>query len=296
MNSKIEFENIEQCLICGGKNFRTLFQRKDFDISNFGTFDITECVSCKMLYTLQRPTKETLHLLYQTRNTSNFDESNRIFERLKTFFSKRQIKKYIGKLKTVPKTFVDFGCGNALYAISMKQLFPNSQVYAVDFAKEVPEKLKGLGNIDYLFTDDFLKDGAKYDVIFLRHVLEHTLNPLELLKQLKEKISAGGSLIIEVPNAFSGQSRVFGKFSHSWYAPYHTNHFTYNNIKELFKNLDFARVDYSRAEMPFMSNTLANMFGKKINNVFRIAGMLLHPLQLAVDIFSPAVITVIAKK
>jgi hypothetical protein len=134
-------------------------------------------------------------------------------------------------------------------------------------------------------------------VILLRHVLEHALNPIALLKQLKTKINSGGYLIIEVPNVYSGQSKFFGKWSQFWYVPYHTTHFTKENIKNLMDKLEFSRVVYGGQEMPILSNNLANIFNKPLNNIFRVLGMLLYPFQLLADFFtnSPTVITVIAK-
>lgn len=48
-----------------------------------------------------------------------------------------------------------------------------------------------------------VKDGLKYDVIILRHVLEHFLDPLYELNEIKKIISEEGMLFIEVPSVFN---------------------------------------------------------------------------------------------
>jgi 2-polyprenyl-3-methyl-5-hydroxy-6-metoxy-1,4-benzoquinol methylase len=45
--------------------------------------------------------------------------------------------------------------------------------------------------------------GEKFDLIFLDNVLEHVLDPFELLRGLAKIISINGVLVIEVPNDFS---------------------------------------------------------------------------------------------
>jgi SAM-dependent methyltransferase len=47
------------------------------------------------------------------------------------------------------------------------------------------------------------KQARKFDVILLLNVLEHVLNPIELLNDFKNVISENGILVIDVPNDFS---------------------------------------------------------------------------------------------
>lgn len=50
---------------------------------------------------------------------------------------------------------------------------------------------------------DAVKDGVKYDIVILRHVLEHFLDPLTELNELKNIISDDGLLFVEVPGVFN---------------------------------------------------------------------------------------------
>jgi SAM-dependent methyltransferase len=55
----------------------------------------------------------------------------------------------------------------------------------------------------YVNLQRIAQSNSEYDVIWLDNVLEHVLNPLELLEQLATIVSDEGVLIIEVPNDFS---------------------------------------------------------------------------------------------
>lgn len=51
--------------------------------------------------------------------------------------------------------------------------------------------------------DAFIKEGKKFDLIWLDNVLEHVLDPLALLKICHDVASENSVLVIEVPNDFS---------------------------------------------------------------------------------------------
>ncbi|MDR0646211.1 MAG: hypothetical protein LBG46_04455 [Elusimicrobiota bacterium] len=153
-NKSVLYESLRECFVCGFGDFTKICRRKDFD-TQLGEFDIVECKHCKMIYTLKRPTEQTLPFLYLIRNTRNFDNGSVWFiDFLKRFLAKRQIKNYMKRLNFPPKSFVDFGCGNGLYACAVKRLFPRLKVSAVDFSKIVPAKIQeyvgGGGGVFYL--------------------------------------------------------------------------------------------------------------------------------------------------
>lgn len=277
-NSKVIYKEKAICEICDSDNFEKYIETEDFD-THLGAFEILKCKNCGMYYTSPHPTKETLHYLYDNRCSKNFDGENwSFFEAIKDFFAEQQLKAYLKKLNFKPKSFADFGTGNARYALTLKRLCPDSEVVAIDFCEEVPEKIKN-SDVAYLNTQQFFEEDKTFDVIYLRHVLEHVYNPVEFLKEITKHLTPDGVLVIEVPNINNGTSRVFGKFSASIYAPYHLQHFTEDNLKVLLDKLGCS-YETGSAEMPLMSNHIANFCAKPLNNTFRLLGVLTHPLQL----------------
>ena len=55
----------------------------------------------------------------------------------------------------------------------------------------------------YKNLEKLIAEQKKFDVIWLDNVLEHVLNPMDLLTRLKKLSSDNGALVIEVPNDFS---------------------------------------------------------------------------------------------
>jgi len=64
------------------------------------------------------------------------------------------------------------------------------------------ERLLIQGDI-YENLTQIMNDDKKFDLILLDHVLEHVIEPFELLESLNKIISDDGVLVVEVPNDFS---------------------------------------------------------------------------------------------
>ena len=275
----------ETCCVCGSSELVFEHSIRDFD-SDLGVFELVKCARCGMYYTSPHPTPDTLANLYFNRDTRNFDAGNSgFFTKIKSFLAKRLIRKLIQGVPANKKiSIVDFGCGNGEFSLSFQEVMPQADVYAVDFASQPPAGLRAHQRAGkyphYMCTPDFYKDDRKYDIIFMRHVLEHADNPLEMLRALLRKLTDTGFIYIEVPNIKNGLRLFFNNYLPSYYPPYHLMHYTRENMAYLLKKLD---VPYAltQTEMPLMSNIVANRLHARLNNWHRLWGVLLHPVQLA---------------
>jgi len=95
------------------------------------------------------------------------------------------------------KKVMDFGCGAGEF---LKLVKPHCQeAVGVELQQNYVKKLNELG-IKCFTTLDDLPDRS-FDVCVSFHVIEHLPNPIEVLTKIKEKLSAGGTLVVEVPHA-----------------------------------------------------------------------------------------------
>ena len=112
------------------------------------------------------------------------------------------IIQYVGH----PKVFIDIGCSMGILMNEVRKT--GAECYGVD--------------LDPVFTGDVfskLSDVPKQaDCITLIHSLEHMLRPLDYLKEVYNKLDAGGRVVIEVPNGDVNESgeyyRAVFKFPH----------------------------------------------------------------------------------
>lgn len=133
-------------------------------------------------------------------------------------------------------------------------------VHGIEPSKEICEfinkKLKrgscDVGKIENISIE------KSFDLIIMSHVLEHLLNPREVLLRLKSNLNKDGILFIEVPNCISGN--LLGSINNS---P-HIQHFTKYSLTKLMKDIDFEviAVDIFSA-IPLISITDYLMFSLK---------------------------------
>jgi SAM-dependent methyltransferase len=167
------------------------------------------------------------------------------------------------------KSFLDVGCGEG---------------FALDHFRKIGWKVKGLDFsthgaqmnnptlVEYVESGDIFEsleqlaaNGEVFDVIFLGNVLEHVLNPIELLKLIYSVLKGGGLFCVTVPNDFSMlQQSLLERHdieSEYWLVyPDHLNYFNLKNLTNLLKDLQLPVVD-SYCDFPiewFLANKNSN--------------------------------------
>lgn len=105
-----------------------------------------------------------------------------------------------------PKAVLDYGCGTGeLLTVPVAKSFPDIKFVGVDddassieFARE---KNAGSDNLTFSYPDE-VDQSAKFDLIIASEVIEHVEHPEELLAFLRDKLEAGGRMIVTLPNGY----------------------------------------------------------------------------------------------
>ncbi|MEL6853261.1 MAG: class I SAM-dependent methyltransferase, partial [Bacteroidota bacterium] len=114
-----------------------------------------------------------------------------------------------------------------------QEVYPETAFAAIEPSETCQEILRSKGvqvlthDVD---TDLHLGQEGKYDLIIMRHVLEHFMNPLEVLKKVASVLSENGQLYIAVPNALYLEESAF--FTH-WLRVVHTYYFNRISLTNL---------------------------------------------------------------
>lgn len=179
----------------------------------------------------------------------------------------------INKYTFVSNTLLDVGCGEGYF--SKYFLDKGWKLKCVDFS------INGIKNhnpslIPYFQQGDLLEwlqnnnsNDSKYGLINLDNVLEHVIDPKELLLSLKPLLCSDTLLRIEVPNDFSGFQKYLiqqGFTKENWISP--PEHLSYFNRSSLINLLDSVgyKVISVQADFPieqFLINKYSNYNGDK---------------------------------
>jgi len=102
------------------------------------------------------------------------------------------------------RTILDIGCGQGAFLKLVKDQL-GAETWGIEMVIEVAEKAKN--NADHILegkVEDVLNliPDAYFDCITLNDVLEHLIEPTEVLKMIKPKLSAKGVIIASIPNVW----------------------------------------------------------------------------------------------
>jgi len=82
-----------------------------------------------------------------------------------------------------------------------------------------------------------------FDVITLWHVLEHLYDPQRYLERFRELLSAGGKLIVAVPNHKSKDAEAYGSDWAAYDVPRHLWHFSPATMRKMMEQSGFRVVE-----------------------------------------------------
>lgn len=243
------------------------------------------CPKCQLAYTTPYPSEETIGYLYDGRESFyNFDPiTNSLIDKIKDVFANKELQFLSSKIQDKRgRRVLDYGTGNGRYAAVSSKLFPGASVDAVDYQQKPPTYLLET-SVNYLYINDFWETDQQYDLIVLRHVLEHNHHPDKLLSGLQEHLAPGGVMYIEVPNVQSWYTRIASHWMNSFSVPYYLFHFSAASLRDLVTRCGMdCIIGYN--EMPLMGGVFAAVTGLDRSLFTQITGIFLHPMQLVLSV------------
>lgn len=199
-----------RCLFCGADDLKSSWMRSTH--FNKKTFIYKECKSCNLIIVEPLPDEQDLLEMYPPSYQQGIDDT--IYKsklpglRFSYDFQFALIKKFSPGTAKI----LDYGCGNANFVINA--LDRNFNCEGAEFNADHVKILKdAVRNTSFFTINELDLVDQKYDVIRLSNVLEHLINPAEIMQFLKSKLKDGGIFLIEGPiENNSGLAYVIRRF------------------------------------------------------------------------------------
>jgi len=104
-----------------------------------------------------------------------------------------------------------------------------------------------------------------YDVAVLSNVLEHSLDPQKMLRNVQRILAPGGQVWISCPNNRSWLRKVFGASWLNWHMPFHIFHFSATTLCRLLSDTGFAKVELRQVTPALWvtQSLLVHLFARK---------------------------------
>jgi 2-polyprenyl-3-methyl-5-hydroxy-6-metoxy-1,4-benzoquinol methylase len=230
------------CLVCSSTEYLPYSKKGQFAIET----NVVICKNCGFSYLNPRWTKERYHTFY----TKEYDLYYRpeVMGTNYQYDPYRAIKEIISRSKAIINfetdglTVLDIGTGMGDSLIYLKNEINKTATYfaieSSDFCVKHLEK-----NGITVITNDVdetwqATNKQKFDVVIMRHVLEHFLNPADVLKKVKEVLKPDGVLYVGVPNAKNPTKPLLAHF----FRVVHVSYFSKLSLTNLFTLIGFSPV------------------------------------------------------
>lgn len=233
------FEKVN-CNVCGANDYTNISDKGQFGLATH----VVICKQCGLSYLNPRWTKETYISFY----TNEYDkyyrpnisapsdgnvQKNPIYERLTAK----------GLLDQAPNNVLDIGSGAGANLLYFKSQYPQSNFHAIEPSDQACEILTA-NNITVIGRDvdsDWAtKHTDKFDLIIMRHVLEHFSDPVAALQKVASTLSQNGLLYIAVPNNFKPTSSLLS----NWFRVVHTYYFNEHSLKNVLHKSGLEALDF----------------------------------------------------
>lgn len=196
-----------------------------------GSFTFVSCQNpqCRSLVQVPVPSAPLLDRAYSHYYTHTIEDSL-LKQILQNLFG--------GRLKSLRlpesrgRVLLDFGCGDGKDMVALRDLGWDVLGIDTDAAARAAAQQRGL--LVYASLAD-LPTATQIDVVLLRHVVEHVLDPAAFLRSLLPFLSDGASLVIVTPNCDAVGRRVFKRYWRGYDAPRHLQIFTPDGLSLLIR-------------------------------------------------------------
>lgn len=272
-----------QCKFCGEPLEVIVSGGKDYAYAGYENDDFTValCNRCEVAFTFPDMTDEELAEYYPADCTAYVPAAG-----MQGFVQRRvyssdldKIKRYRGEVYGLSLFDIGAGRGEFVKVCSDEGL----QSTGSEMSQDGVHAAKALYDVDLIYEyAEKINFKDQYDIISMRHVLEHLTDPVQVLTNIYQNgLKKGGTLYLKLPRLKSWESAEFGKHWMDYYLPRHRVHFTTAGIDKLLKDTGFSKIVYYGEHVPTVYDR--SMYIQKSRNIAaRIYRALPKPVRLPV--------------
>jgi len=261
-NDGIRVREARSCLLCGCEGALLYANLQDRLFGAPGNWNLMQCPECQLVWINPQPIPEDVGKLYARYYThQKHDASKRMLAGLRRSVNASILKSsfgyqmngpskiigsmlsWIGPLKELAggevlwleygeqRRLLDVGCGNGSFLVHMRKL--GWEVTGIEPDEEAISAARekfGLEAFHGSLEEAKFPDGH-FDAITMNHVIEHVLDPIELLKECNRILRPGGTLVVVTPNINSLGRYSFGEYWRGLEVPRHVFLFSPDAMK-----------------------------------------------------------------
>jgi 2-polyprenyl-3-methyl-5-hydroxy-6-metoxy-1,4-benzoquinol methylase len=230
----------ESCLWCRSELEPVLGEVTDNRLGAPGVYEIRRCTGCGLEQTFPRPDQTALTELYE-----KYYNFGGIRDTLYTRLRERFLSSFVNRiwatidgdvafhLKKGNERLLDIGCNEGR---SLKIFAANGfQAEGLELNTNAAAVARQSGFTVHTGLLYDLHPEKQFEVAVLSNVLEHALEPREMLIDVHRVLCDGGQVWISCPNSRSWLREMFGRRWINWHVPFHISHFSEKTLRQLLE-------------------------------------------------------------
>jgi SAM-dependent methyltransferase len=226
-----------KCNLCGQANAKVITQGGDLLLNKAGDFKLVECRHCGLIYQNPKLTLEELPQYYPDTYQPYLKNPEDEASPTQRFSNQHQVDRRCRHvIKHAPHQghILDIGCATGLFLNGMKQAgWQTSGVELSTYAATYAQQQFGLSVFNGTVEAAAFPD-EQFDVVTMWDVLEHVIDPLATLHEIRRILKPGGMLAVSLPNPIAFERYWFKDSWAGWDRPRHLHLFTPDVLQAYF--------------------------------------------------------------
>jgi 2-polyprenyl-3-methyl-5-hydroxy-6-metoxy-1,4-benzoquinol methylase len=210
----------------------------EYDTTPGVEWSYLRCSRCDVIMISPCPDEAALGTLYPPNYYAyDFSTKKSLGFRVKELLDRRSVRAYLD-VALPGRPILDVGCGDGrLLRMFASQGMEPAQLHGMELDPRAVERARAQGlNVKLGRFEDLDYAPRSFGLVVMQQVIEHVIDPRDVLARVHEVLAPGGAVVLETPNTASWDH---GLFSRRYWGGYHIpRHLFLFNPKSLSRLLD----------------------------------------------------------
>ncbi len=245
-NSSMVYDKLPKvrlaCPLCHGEEFEVLCKTDRYRMG----ISTARCSGCGLIMTNPVPSAEALEEFYSQHYRNYYRKLERpdlrYIQRYALGRRAEHTVEYLGSsgLLGAKTQVIDVGCGEGSLNRSIRRHYPTATTFGVEPYEPFAEFARSYSGCPIFPTLDRVPEhlNRSFGLVIVSYVLEHILEPVEFLRQIKTLLKPTGKIFIDVPDICK----------YHWLADLHIAHIYHFSFRTLARTVEAAGFKVERME------------------------------------------------
>lgn len=239
------------CPVCSSEG--TVVFRRDLEDFEYridaANHEMWRCPHCASEFVHPLPPEHELVQFYPPEYHC-YNEDHGLLARILVDIRARVRGKYYRSLApNANAALFDIGTGDCRHFDELRR-FCDMKFSGIEIQPEMVQRARARGYDlleGTLETADISAHEGQYDIVSMNHVLEHVLNPGEVLRRCFRLLVPGGVVVGQLPTVDCWERQVFGRYWGGYHFPRHLQLFSRESLRFLLASSGFKNVEVTSA-------------------------------------------------